>query len=140
MSHSVAPRPIDFTVRPWVAACEVAIAWMIAGGRSPLDVRVTLAQAPEPPTHGENVLRVLSARATLGGDELLRVSGPALADAACRQGLHGLWHVDVPGVLSATLRGSPSRTARLLYACSPLLADLRAGGRIERPELTIAAG
>lgn len=140
MSHSVAPTPIEVAIRPCVSACEVAVGWTIAGGLSPLEVRVTLVHAPEPPTHGAHVLGVLSARATLGEDELLRVSGSAIAGAACRQGPLGLWHVDVPGVLSATLRGTPSDSARLLYAWSPLLAGLHAGGRIERPELTISAG
>jgi len=140
MSHSVAPRPIDLAIRPWAAACEVAIAWMIAGERSPLEVRVTLAQAPEPSAHAANVLRVLRAGATLGEDELVRLNEAAIANAACRQGPQGVWHVDVPGVLSATLRGSPSRTARLLYARSPLLADLHAGGRVERPELSLLEG
>lgn len=155
MSHSVAPRPIEFAFRPCVVAREVTVGWVIAGERSPLEVHVTLAQGPgpsvaEPGERGlpgvsgipgvPGVLGVLAARAMLGDAELLRLEGSALAGAACRIGPLGMWHIDVPGVLAATLRGLAADSATLLYAWSPLLAQLHAGGRIERPEVTIAGG
>jgi hypothetical protein len=93
---------------------------------------------------------VWTLRRSAGGPDLLaawrwegRPEARAAAELRTRSTRHGrrLWSIDVPGLLSVTLRGSDHQELELLYARSALLTAVEPPAAcIERPVLRACQG
>ncbi len=126
-------QPCAGRSREVVTSCAGVVEWPLFVGSEAKCLRVTL-RFESSGTAGAGVMRLAGASAFFDGASLLSEGGggSVVRDAA------GLWHVHVPGVIVAALRGSLDGEAELLYARTPLVERVGAcGGQVERPRWVV---